>query len=333
MSHEIEKRDRQVGIKMAWHNLTQVEEIVNRENAHPFEVVECECPSIYCGLEHEVPDGEVISAGAWKRLVADDDKLPVGPPYNPETYTPSNIAMFWTIIERALGKRPYQVVSAGSIRNRAQIFASIKVRDPFDIEGREFVDYLTLIDSFDGSLALQARYTCYCVVCANTLTASLHSGRSLGKAIHKKGFNEAASRITDSIETYFSRAEEIQKLLTTAHAHQVDEKEARCWIAGVDNAKKSKLSMADLQRTARMTELFRFGKGNKGETQLDAFSAITEFHTHESGRGTDTNVQWMTSEWGNSAAVKELALCGLANWKEFTEQGRSLLEKAGALIS
>lgn len=333
MSHELEKRDVQAGVDQAWHNMTRVVPVVTREIAHPFEVVACECPSIFVTDPVANPDGEVIGEGAYRRLIADDDKLPVGPPYNPETYSPSSIALFWSIIEKALADHTYEVVSAGSIRNRAQIFASIKLRDKFQIGDREFVDFLTILDSFDGSCALQAKYSSVCVVCANTFSAALNAGKKLGRAVHTKGFEEASARIVDSIGVFFSRAEEIQKLLTTSHGIQVDLSDARCWICGVDSWKKPKLTMNDVQRTARMTELFQHGKGNEGQTRLDAFSAITEFHTHESGkfRGSG-NGQWALSEFGNSADVKERGLVGLDNWEKMVEIGKKLLTAAGAMI-
>ena len=40
-------------------------------------------------------------------------------------------------------------------------------------------------------------------------------------------------------------------------------------------------------RIERLTELFSTGEGNKGETLLDAFSAVTDFYSHESSGGKD----------------------------------------------
>ena len=48
----------------------------------------------------------------------------------------------------------------------------------------------------------------------------------------------------------------------------------------------------------RMGELFLSGRGNRGETLADAFSAVTDYYTHESSGGTNVMRQVMSSEYG-----------------------------------
>lgn len=325
MAANLEARDVQVGIKQAWHNMTNVVDIVTKELAHPFEVVPCTILAQYPG--EDIP----LSIGGNKILIASDDKLPVGSAYQ-DTYVPNSIANFWRTIEEGLGDTPYKVVSAGSVYDRKWIFASISLNDGFMIGGREFKDFINVQDSFDKSMSFGVTYSNTCVVCSNTFQAALRSGKVIGKARHSKGFDQNIQRLIDALDTFAGTSAYFNNLLTAADQIETDEKEARCWIAGVNCGMQKTLERADLQRIARMTELFRHGKGNEGRTRLDAFSGITEFHTHESTRLTESGAQWMTSEFGNSAKVKQTALAALDDWSSCTDRGMKLLDKAGALI-
>jgi len=320
MSHEIEERDRQCGLENAWHGLTTIVPEVTREIAHPFEVEPCPCP-----IER---DGALIHEDQWYRLVATDDGLPVGPPYNPKTYSPSSIALFWTLIEEAMKDREYTVVSAGSVRDRQRIFASIQVSESFEVGNREFREYLNILDSFDGTASLQARYSNICVVCNNTFSASLNNGKQLGRAVHKGNLTESAGRIAKAVDLFFSKAEEVKKTLAIAFANDCTESEARCWLAAVDNYKKKKLTQSDVQRIARLTELFRLGDGNCGQNRLDAFQGLTQFHTHESCKrpGVAKRLkQFISSNFGPSNNVKERGLVALNDWDTYVAEGDRLL--------
>lgn len=325
MSHEIELRDVQAGLENAWHGLTTIVPEVTREIAHPFEVEPWPCP-----VER---DGTLIHQDQWYRLIATDDGLPVGPPYNPKTYTPSSIALFWTLIEEAMNGREYTVVSAGSVRDRQRIFASIQVSDSFEVGEREFREYLNILDSFDGTTALQARYSNICVVCNNTFSASLNNGRQLGKAVHKSNLTEAAGHIAQAIDVFFSKCEEVKKTLAIAFANSCTEREAKCWLAGVDNYKKKKLTQSDVQRIARLTELFRLGDGNKGQNRLDAFQGLTQFHTHESckrGGVAKRLKQFISANFGPSNNIKERGLDALNDWDAYVKEGDRLLATVDA---
>ena len=56
-----------------------------------------------------------------------------------------------------------------------------------------------------------------------------------------------------------------------------------------------------------MIELFKTGKGNKGENFADLFQGITDYYTHESAGGEDVQKQINSSEFGNAAAMKSFA--------------------------
>lgn len=61
-----------------------------------------------------------------------------------------------------------------------------------------------------------------------------------------------------------------------------------------------------MTKVNRMTELFEEGKGNVGENRADAFSAVTDYYTHESTRNGGSNVQRQvfSSEYGLGRMAK-----------------------------
>lgn len=318
------ERDIQAGLEMGWHNLTTIVPVVTKEVAHPYEVIPCEIAATR-------PGEDPIPLAGKKILIASDDLKPIGSTYE-ESYVPNSIESFWNTIEDGLGDTPYQIVSAGSLENRNKIFASIKITDGFKIGEREFKDFISLIDSFDKSMSFRVLYSNICVVCSNTFNAVMNRGNNIARAKHSKGFEGNRDRMVEAIDEFAGTSARFKALMEEAHIAKTEEQEARCWIAGVDADGQKSLSLGDLRKIARMTELFRHGKGNKGETRLDAFQGLTEYHTHESTRLKESNSQWLTSEFGASARVKTRALDALQDWQGFRDRGHKLLKEAGALI-
>ncbi len=79
------------------------------------------------------------------------------------------------------------------------------------------------------------------------------------------------------------------------------------WMTRSSAGNESKdLGPKTLTKVNRLTELFETGKGNSGENRADAFSAVTDFYTHESTRGSGKNVarQMFSSDFGMGRAAK-----------------------------
>jgi hypothetical protein len=333
MAHLIMQRDIQAGLQQAWHRLTTVVPEVNRENSMPWDVVESPIyykvkqPDAY-GIERDV----FVEDPEFKTLLANDDWLPVGQPYG-SSYCPTSITMFWEIIRKGMGDTPYQIISAGTVDNRQKVFASLKVSDGFRIKDREFNDYITLLDSFDKSTSLQARYSNVCVVCANTFAANMQSGSQIGKAKHTAMIEMNVQRLVDAIDAFVGTSAHFQSVLLDAEVTPCSRDEARAWLTGIEGRNTDKLSNGLRQKTARMVELFEFGKGNQGRTRLDAFSALTDFHSNESTNRKGDDSQYMTSEWGSSSQVKTLAASRFKeDWTKHVKHGERLLNDEPVLM-
>lgn len=330
MSHKIEQRDIQAGIFQAWHGLTNVVDEVTRENSMPHEVVES--PIFY--KKQDVFGQDVyIEDPEYKILLASDDWLPVGQPYA-SSYQPSSIAMFWDVIKKGMGSTPYQIVSAGTVDNRQKIFASLKVTEGFEVAGREFKDYITILDSFDKSTALTAKYLNFCTVCNNTFMATLNAGAEIGKAKHTQMLEVNVARLIDAIDQFAGTSNKFKAMLQRAYEKPCSRDEAKAWAAGIQGRNMTEATNGLIQKVARIGELFESGRGNVGQTRLDAFQALTEFETHESSNRKDPSAQSYTSNWGASAATKGLAASRFeSDWDTNVKRGEKLLTSNLALAN
>ena len=335
MSHGITERDIQVSASQAWHGLTTIHEgQITREIAHPFEIIES---PIYHKVskpnEFGINEDVFIECPTFKQLLASDDFLPIGEPYA-NSYCPSTISAFWEIVRKGFGDTPYEVVSAGTVDNRCKVFASIKVSDGFRIGDREFKDFITILDSYDKSTSLQARYSNVCVVCANTFAANMQSGTQVGKANHTQMIEMNIGRLIDAIDGFVGTSASFQAMLTESYKTPCSRDEARAWVAGVETRNSDRLTNGMLQKSARIMELFETGKGNEGRNRLDVFSSLTDFHSNESSNRKGEGAQRYTSEFGSSAQVKSMVASTFTkDWDHNVRRGERMLDKDVALTA
>jgi|688.fasta_scaffold77078_6 hypothetical protein len=334
MAHLIKERDIQAGLNQAWHNLTTIVDEVKQDNSMPFEVVES--PIYYKKQEQDyfgVTRDVYVEDPEFKILLANDDWLPIGDPYA-SSYQPSSIKMFWEVIKKGMGQTPYQIVSAGTVDNRRKLFASLKVTEGFEVAGRKFEDFITVLDSFDKTTALTARYLNFCTVCNNTFMASMTSGKEIGKAKHTQMLEVNVARLIDAIDGFAGTSNLFQSMLERAHEKECSRDEAKAWAAGVQGRNMEKGTNALVQKAARIGELFESGRGNEGRTRLDAFQALTEFETHESSNRKEAGAQNYSSNWGASALTKTIAAQRFEiDWDTNVKRGNKLLESAVALAN
>ena len=174
MSHEMYENDSAVYAgQAAWHGLGTVVE----ESLSPREAL------AVSGLDWNVEKSAYISAPVRGGLAVCKDRVAtiredtneilgiVSPNYQ----IVQNKELFDIAYE--LGGE-VKVDTAGSLKNGRQVYVLLK-GDTFDAtkKGDEVTEYLALLNSFDGSLGLGALPTSIRIVCANTLSMALSSGR------------------------------------------------------------------------------------------------------------------------------------------------------------
>ena len=342
MSAHLENRDLQVGLEMAWHGKTIVAPIVTRELAFPYEI---ERQPIFSQSGEKIP--------GWSVFVCDDDRQIAGKPVA-DTYVALHNSRFWEIIVNSLGGEGI-VESAGTIYNRSRRFATVRLFAPgeeFRVGDRVFKQRLTLLDSIDGSTNFYGLNTSTCVVCANTFRMAMEEkgGEFRFKLRHTKGLISGIENMEKAIDNLAGVSAKFQAFFTQANTIPVSQVHAREAFAGfLADDKGSELSTRSLNTVGRLTSLFRGGAGNRGETLLDAISAVTDFYSHESSGGEEKpgfrEKQTLSSEYGAGARAKTEFLGTVAretetgiefapeSWCDLLVKGRATLARTESVLA
>lgn len=342
MAAHLESRDVQVGLQQAWHGQTVVVETVTRETAFPFEI---ERLPLLMANDTPLP--------GWSYFRCSDDGLPAGVPVS-DTYVAIGNERFWEIVQNAVGGAGAIIESAGTIFDRARRFITVKLNteaDEFKVGERDFKNRFSLLDSIDGSTNLYGVNSSTCVVCANTFQMVMgdHSGEFRFKLRHSKNLVPAIENMEKAIDSFVGVAAQFKHALEQANSIPLETPDARALFAGWV-AKDAGLSSRAYNTVGRLTELFKSGAGNRGETLLDAFSAVTDFYSHESSGGNDQPgfrvKQNLSSEFGSgrnkkidffsnlfTAKKKENPEFNAPRFKELVGNGRIVLTAADVVMA
>lgn len=342
MAAHIESRDIQTGIEMAWHGLTKVVPVVNFEDAFPFDIER---------LPLHTPDGSLFEG--WSYFRCSDDNKPAGKPVG-DSYSALTNARFWEIVQNAVGGSGAIVESAGTIFDRCRRFVTVKLNtdvDDFKVGDRVFKNRFSLLDSIDGSTNFYGVNSSTCVVCANTFAVVMgdNSGEFRFKLRHSKNLLPKIENMEKAIDSFVGVTAQFRKALTIANEIPVSSCDARPLFAGWLGNQSEGISTRSYNVANRLTDLFYSGAGNRGETLLDAFSAVTDFYSHESSGGTDQPgfrfKQTLSSEFGAGQRKKQDFFSNLfttkndepvfnrGGFESLVSNGRSLLENADAVVT
>lgn len=297
MAHNIKERDVQVGVKMAWHGLTQIETDINRDNCrinYPMGIV----PTYF-------PDNE----GGWtpsgnRQIVSFDDNLPIGRSVGEDYKLISNAEIF-EAVESGLAGTNHKIVSCGTVADRSKGFVSVKVADDFEAAGRKHEPVLNVIWGHGGNMALYARTGITTVVCQNTLTLAMGQGESKLAMRHTAGAN--ALDLAKAIDAHIGIAAEFRAALDSLANVKADDIIAREIYTGTltdgETPEHERGQTRLANRVETMVGFFRSGPGNRGENMADVLNGFTQFFTHDSA-GEDKRKQYVASEFGSASVAK-----------------------------
>jgi hypothetical protein len=300
--HHLEERDIQAGTEMAWHGSTDVVPVVKFENAFPFEIERL--PLL---VANDTP------LEGWSYFKCSDDGKPAGVPVF-ESYVALTNARFWEIVQNSVGGSGAIIESAGTIYDRCRRFVTVKLGtdvDDFTVGDRQFKNRFSLLDSIDGSTNFYGVNSSTCVVCANTFQVVMGdtSGEFRFKIRHSKNIMPKIENMEKAIDQFLGVTAQFKKALETANEIPVTPVDARSLFAGWIATEASGISARSFNIVTRLSELFQRGAGNNGETLLDAFSAVTDFYSHESSGGLDQEgfrmKQTISSEFGSGSRKKQ----------------------------
>ena len=115
------------------------------------------------------------------------------------------------------------------------------------------------------------------------------SGLFRFKVRHSKNMIVGIENMEKGIESFIGVAKQFKHAMEIAAEVPVKREEVSQAFTGwiMQDSKDKVMSTRSRNTVERLTELFSTGDGNKGETLLDTFSAVTDFYSHESSGGQD----------------------------------------------
>lgn len=265
-------------------------------------------------------------------LVCTDTGLPLGKvnkkgelmgrlSFNPLSYHVLNNERFMDIIYKsidalaAIGVKA-EPMTSGSHTNRSCVFVSLRIdkHDTYKIGERVFKDYIDFINSFNKTYQFIVTNSSVCVCCANTcrMAAFDETGAFKMSVSHDKNMEFPLSEIPKMVEVAFKCQDKFHAKLKFWNEFPVSLGECEsifaAYLGKAENdaqADAMELSTRALNTIDTLKALYAKGKGNKGETALDVFSAVTDYYTHESAGGDDANKQGESSEFGAGQRSKQ----------------------------
>ena len=297
--HNITDRDAQVGLKQAWHGLTNVVDAIDvKDNVLTEWDVERK-PLTYVdvnGIEQDTGYGI---------LVGDDDDQIIGRPMSP-SYKHITNEQFMDLVSDVMKKLPKaQIESIGSVCNRGKVFVTVSLdgKSKYKVGDREFEDFLNFGNAHDQTSKLWINNTNTCTVCDNTFTYNLNNKSAMvGSAVHRGDIELKLADLSNVVNDFLGTQEDFRVKFNNLLKKKITDKKAQSLFTGflMRNNPKEGLSTRCLNTVDTLNTLFKKGAGNRGENYADAFSAVTDYYTHNSTRGKGKNRlnQYVSSEFG-----------------------------------
>tara|TARA_R110000744_G_scaffold37879_2_gene86598 strand:- start:2960 stop:3961 length:1002 start_codon:yes stop_codon:yes gene_type:complete len=328
--HNITERDAQVGLSQAWHGLTDVVETIDvKDNVLTKWDVERK-PLTYVNV-----DGNEQEIGYGILVGSDDDKI-IGRPMTPSYKAISN-EKFLDLVSDAMAKLPKaKIESVGSVCNRGKVFVTVSLdgKSNYKVGDREFNDYLNFGNAHDQTSKLWINNTNTCTVCDNTFTYNLNNKSAMvGSAVHRGDIELKLADLSNVVDDFLGTQEEFRVKFTGLLKKKITDKKAQSLFTGflMRNNPKEGLSTRCLNTVDSLNSLFKRGAGNRGENYADAFSAVTDYYTHNStrGKGKSRLNQYVSSEFGLGRMNKQ-SFWTVVNNNELAER---TIERGTKLLS
>jgi len=185
-----------------------------------------------------------------------------------------------------MGAAEYE--TAGALGHGERVWILVKMKAaPMLIAGFDEVQkYLLLVNSHDGSSSVHIRFTPIRVVCENTLTVALRTGKRLQTIVHRSGLHcrlQETKKLLEDIALTYRDIERHFQLMATV---KVDEKRLQDYLEAVfpmpanadDGDKEAQERIMYLRNEA--ASLFTQGRGNNHSpiagTLWAAYNGVTE---------------------------------------------------------
>lgn len=175
-------------------------------------------------LYRQAPDGTFVVAPGANLVERDDTAAPLGVVSDQfELITHGEMG---EILEAVLDQPNMKFESAGSVRGGKQVWALVRLDEPYDIKGDvdgfgdqvATVPFVALLNSHDGTGACKVVFTQVRVVCWNTIQAAAAEGDRTGAQLVLRHVTGVKERISEAQEVVAGAKAEALRWVTIAEA-------------------------------------------------------------------------------------------------------------------
>jgi hypothetical protein len=278
-----------------------------------------------------IPGIDPIKTDTCEITCTDDPQIVVGQPINCDSYGLITNRMFIDMIgEALLSIRGAKLATVGSVCGRSKVFVSISLPDLewFKAAGHEYRPFLNFGNGFDKQTLAYSCASIVRTVCQNTDRANLTIAKG-DKSVpvnltlrHTKNAPEKIANIAEIVDGFYGAAAQFRASMETLASQPIASVNARNYFAGLlaNGEKEEEISTRRVNQVDRLADLFVSGRGNRGETRLDCYNAVTDYASHESSGGMENPFkQIASSEFGAAAVLKTRALSTLRDESKFAE--------------
>lgn len=326
MAAGILTRDAQVGLAMAWHGKTYVEEKIDSSNCRINYAMEIRPTYIQSGDKYLPANG--------RQIVSSDDGLPVGKIVGKDYKLFSN-SDIWEAVAGSLSGTTHQIVSCGTVNDRSLGFVSVKISEDFKAANRLTSSVLNVIWGHGGNKAVIARSGFTVIVCQNTLHLAEREQADF-KASERHTTNGSLVNLSKAIDNHVGVTAEFKSAMDELHSVDVVASRAEKIYAGFlcgDKMPETKTGYSRVSNVVdSMVNLFTSGKGNSGRTMADVLNGATDYYSHASSGGRDNSwKQFVSSEFGSGNIAKSRfleVLCDPYALKGVEKVGETFLQNA-----
>ncbi len=320
------KRDFQVSLEMAWHKLTRLE----KPTIEHFPNIVAMPLHYNGGKDAKFGDNQYMIP------VAEDDMLPVAPPYCEGSYSLFTPKEAWNWVAEILAGTGYNVQSIGMLWNRSKWFISTELQElkAVKLGGRDSKFQFNFSGGLDRKMSPQAEVSNIIQVCSNTVSLSRKSGQVLFNEKATKNFKTRLELAKAEVEKAVGMAAIFKAEMDKLAENPCNTNRAERIFAGfITPIEDEKMSTRAKNTVQTLADLHVSGLGNRGETEFDMLNAYTQLLT----RGTEDSKlsegrRFVSSEFGNNADSKaefaRLLTTGRDGLQGIEKRGESLLTVA-----
>lgn len=178
-------------------------------------------------------------------------------------------------------------------------------------EGDTVKPRLNIIQSFDGSNSYQIFFSMLRIVCTNQLVSMMKD--STMKIRHTSSMPERLRLAEFAVQNamdYFEHMTDVSVKMIRQRINEVFRDKILTMLFGEDKDKDGKLRSRVINHKRKVIELFKYGKGNEGQTAWDLLNGVTEYIDHH--RGSNPEKREYSAEIGSGADLKRRAFTLLA---------------------